>query len=65
METNLVTGLLGKIAEFFQNASIPFEMMDVYTAITSIWSAFPFVIRVCLVGCFSLACLFAILKMLF
>ena len=61
----MVGSLLDKVAEFFQNASIPFEMMDVYTAITSIWAAFPFVLRVCLIGCFSLACLFAILKMLF
>ena len=61
----MIDSLLAKLGELFQNLSIPFELIDVYTAVTSIWEAFPLVSRFCLIGCFSVACFFAVLKMLF
>lgn len=61
----MLDSLLAKIGEFFSNLAIPFEIVDVFRAVTAVWSALPFVLQVALVACFSVACLLAILKMLF
>lgn len=61
----MIDSLLQKLGELFDNLAIPFEMVEVYTAVTSIWEAFPLAVRFSLIGCFAIACLFAILKMLF
>lgn len=53
---------------FFENLwntiTIPWEIGKVFSAMRDIFDAFPMVLKFTLVGCFSLACLFAILRML-
>lgn len=61
----MMNSLLEKLGELFDNLAIPFEMIEVYNAVTSIWEAFPLVVRFSLIGCFAIACFFAVLKMLF
>lgn len=53
---------------FFENlwatVTIPWEIGKVFEAMRDIFDAFPMVLKFTLIGCFSLACLFAILRML-
>ncbi len=61
----MINSLLEKIGVFFDNLSIPSEIVKVFNGITDIWNALPFVLRTCLLFCFGIACMFAILKMIF
>lgn len=53
------------LEDIFDTLAIPFELVDVYKAVTSVWEALPGVIKITMTCCFGVACLFAILKMLF
>lgn len=44
--------------------TIPADIGKVFEAMRDIFDAFPLVLKFTLIGCFSLACLFAILRML-
>jgi len=57
--------VLEKLGNFFDNLAIPGELLEVFEAFADIWDAIPLVLRYVLMGMFSTACLFAILKMLF
>lgn len=48
----------------FQNLSVPFEIDEVFSALRSVFDALPLVCKFALIGCFSLACLFCIIRML-
>ena len=61
----MLDNLLSKIGEFFANLAIPFGVVDVFRAVTSVWNSMPFVMQITLIACFSMACFLAILKMLF
>ena len=56
---------MGFFENLFSNLVIPFEISVVFSAMQDIFNAFPLVCKFALVGCFSLACVFAILRMLF
>ncbi len=43
---------------------VPFDMAQVFDAIKGIFEALPFTVRLMVIGCFSIACLFAIVRML-
>ena len=57
--------IMDKLGQFFDNLAIPGELLEVFEAFASIWESVPLVLRYVLMGMFSTACLFAILKMLF
>lgn len=61
----MLSSLIEKIGTLFDNLAIPGEIVKVFETITEIWEAIPFAVRVTFIGCFSVACVFAILKMLF
>lgn len=61
----MISNLIDRIGTLFDNLAIPGEIVDVFEMMTEIWEAIPFSIRYALIGCFSVACMFAILKMLF
>ncbi len=61
----MLSALIEKIGTLFDNLAIPGEIMEVFQTITEIWDAVPLAVRVTLIGCFSVACVLAILKMLF
>lgn len=48
----------------FDAFGVPFDMAKVFDATKDIFDAFPLTIRIMFVGCFSIACLFAIIRML-
>lgn len=56
---------MGFFENLFSNLAVPFEIASVFNAMKDIFDAFPMVCKFAFVGCFSLACLFAILRMLF
>ena len=51
--------------DIIDTLAIPFEIVDVYKAVTACWEILPGVIKLTMTGCFGVACMFAILKMLF
>jgi len=55
---------MGFFENFLANITVPFEIAEVFDAVRAIFDAFPMVVKFTLIGCFSLACLFAILRML-
>lgn len=57
--------ILDKLGQVFDNLAIPYEMVKVFQAFAEIWETIPYVLRYVIIGMFSTACLFAILKMLF
>lgn len=57
--------ILDKIGNFFSNLAIPSEVYKVFEALSAIWETIPVAVKLCFVMCFSIACLFAVLKMLF
>lgn len=54
-----------KLGYFFDDLSIPFEVSKVFEGFADIWGAVPVVVRYTIIFGFSIACVFAILKMLF
>lgn len=61
----MLDAFLAKIGEFFANAAIPFQVVSVYRSITAVWNALPLVLQVTLIACFGIACLFAVIRMIF
>lgn len=57
--------ILEKLGNFFSSLAIPGELAKVFEGFVGIWEAIPLVLRSTLIGMFSVACLFAVLKMLF
>lgn len=56
---------MGFFENLFANLAVPFEIDKVFTAMTDIFDALPLVCKFAFIGCFSLACLFCIIRMLF
>lgn len=56
---------MGFFESLWANLSVPFEIDAVFTAMKDIFDALPLVCKFAIIGCFSLACLFAIMRMLF
>lgn len=61
----MISALIEKIGTLFDNLAIPGEIMEVFRTFTEIWDAIPLALRVTLIGCFSVACTLAVIKMLF
>ena len=61
----MIGNLIDRIGTLFDNLAIPGEIVDVFEMMTEIWESIPFSVRYVLIGCFSVACIFAVLKMLF
>ncbi len=55
---------MGFFENLWANITVPFEISKVFDAMKGIFDALPLVVKFTLIGCFSLACLFAILRML-
>lgn len=55
---------MGFFEHLWSTVTIPWEIGEVFEAMRDIFDAFPLVLKFTLIGCFSLACLFAILRML-
>jgi len=55
---------MGFFEKLWAGITVPFEIAGVFDAMKDIFDAFPLVVKFTLIGCFSLACLFAILRML-
>ncbi len=55
---------MGFFEKLWASITVPFEIAEVFDAMKAIFDAFPLVVKFTLIGCFSLACLFAILRML-
>lgn len=55
---------MGFFEHLWATITIPWEIAEVLEAMRDIFDAFPLVLKFTLIGCFSLACLFAILRML-
>jgi len=53
------------IGKFFDNLAIPYEISQVFDVFVGIWEVIPAAIRFTLIMCFSVACFFAVAKMLF
>ena len=47
------------------NLALPFEIAKVFDSIKDIFNALPLAMKLAIIACFSVACLFAIIKMLF
>ena len=45
--------------------ALPFELIDFFDTVGDIYSALPLVVRFAIAACFSVACLFACIKLLF
>lgn len=56
---------MGFFESLFANLTVPLEIAAVFRAMRGIFDALPLVCKFALVGCSSLACVFAILRMLF
>lgn len=61
----MIQNLIDRIGTLFDNLAIPGEILDVFEMMTVIWESIPFSVRCILIGCFTVACVFAMLKMLF
>lgn len=57
----VMTGL----GKFFDNLAIPYEISQVFDVFVGIWEVIPAAVRFTLIMCFSVACFFAVAKMLF
>lgn len=57
--------ILDKLGQFFDNLSIPTEVMKVFEGFADVWGAIPITLRYVLISMFSIACLLAVIKMLF
>lgn len=57
--------ILEKLGQFFDNLAIPTEIMEIFEGISGIWDAIPYALRATLFMIFGVACLLAIVKMLF
>lgn len=55
---------MGFFENLWANLTVPFEIATVFNAMRDIFDAFPLVVKFTLIGCFSLACVFAVLRML-
>lgn len=55
---------MGFFEHLWSTVTIPWEVAKVFDAMKDIFDAFPLAVKFTLIGCFSLACLFAILRML-
>ncbi len=56
---------MGFFENLFANLATPFEIAKVFNAMKDIFDALPLVVKFAIIGCFSLSCLFAIIRMLF
>lgn len=56
---------MGFFESLFANLAVPFEIANVFSAMKDIFDALPLVVKFAIIGCFSLSCLFAIMRMLF
>lgn len=61
----MIGNLIDRIGTLFDNLAIPGEIVDVFEMMSTFWESIPLSVRYALLGCFSIACTFAILKMLF
>lgn len=61
----MIDAILEKISYFIDNVSIPFEMIEVYKAVTAVWDAFPLALQASLIGLFAVGVFWCVLKMLF
>lgn len=61
----MISSLISKIGTLFDNLAIPGEIADVFQAFSDIWDAIPLAVRVTMISLFSIACVLAMLKMLF
>lgn len=57
--------VMGGLGQFFDNLSIPTEVMKVFEGFDDVWGAIPIVVRYTIISMFSIACLLAVVKMLF
>ena len=57
--------VVGGLGQFFDYLSIPTEIMKVFDGFADVWGAIPVVVRYTLISMFSIACLLAVVKMLF
>lgn len=53
------------VQDVIDTLTLPVQLVDAYRAVTYIWDAFPVVVKMVMICCFGVACLFAILKILF
>lgn len=56
---------MDELGNYFGVIAVPTEVMKVFEGFVDIWQAIPIVIRYTFILCFTLACTFAIFKMLF
>lgn len=61
----MINNIIDKIGLLFDNLSIPGEIVKVFDMFGDLWEAIPYSVRVALVGCFTVACVLAAVKMLF
>jgi len=61
----LISSIVDKIGTFFDNLSIPGEIVKVFDMFADLWEVIPYAVRVALIGCFTFACVLAAIKMLF
>lgn len=55
---------MGFFENLFSNLAVPFEIDRVFSAVKDVFDALPLVVKFAIIGCFSLSCLFAIIRML-
>jgi len=56
---------MGFFESLFANLATPFEIANVFSAMKDIFDALPLVVKFAIIGCFSVACFFSILRILF
>lgn len=57
--------IVNSLGKFFDNLAIPYEISQVFDTLVGIWGVIPAAIRFTIIMCFSVACFFAVAKMLF
>lgn len=55
---------MGYFEHLWSTITIPWEIAKVFDAMKDIFDAFPVAVKFAFTGCFALACLFAIFRML-
>lgn len=61
----MLSSLLERFGMFWDNLSLPTEIVASFTLFQEIWLAIPYAVRVAFTACFTFACVLAAVKMLF
>lgn len=61
----MVQQWISQFTALFPNVFVPEALVKTFDTVACVWDAFPTPIRFSLAACFTMACVFAILKMLF